>query len=148
MKSFINLILFVACCTVASSAGGGESALKKYEAPTQITQIDWILLKAELRSVNLVQYDKIGLIATVGLSYSSGRVRVDVTVASGPFRSAPRADLERIFTEVIVHVESVLKREIPEIDRRQNMRGLFTELNGAATKQVAGWEDGSLIFYK
>ena len=136
----------MACTMTALLASGAESVLKKYEALAQTSQIEWILLKTELRSLNSVRYDDVGLISTVSLDYSAGRVLVTTTVASASFHRAPRSVVERIFMEVLVHAERMLKKEIPEIDLKQNMQGLFLELNGAASKEIASWENGRLRF--
>lgn len=137
--------LFVCCVLISPFALAADSstALSKYLRPATITQLDWLLLRAQVNSFAVpLRWDEKGLIMSIDL-YVAGGDRVGMTFVVNRDRYVALTDdvVTKIFSDAVHQASNILVHTIPEVKNGANVYANFVVLSGGI---VAEYQYGTL----
>ncbi|KPK54333.1 MAG: hypothetical protein AMS22_06060 [Thiotrichales bacterium SG8_50] len=146
----IRIFRIFVCCILISpcaSAADSSTALSKYLRPAAITQLDWLLLRAQVNSFAApLRWDEKGLIMSIDL-YVAGGGRVGITFVVNRERYVALTDdvVTKIFSNAVHQASNILVHTIPEVKDGANVYANFVLLSGGI---VAEYQYGTLTLRK
>lgn len=151
IRKILALSVFAALgyLVLYSRAADFPAALKKYFQPAGITQLDWLLLQAEVEDFTNIRWDDHNLIHSVVL-YSipkRGLVGMTFVVKKESYIALSDDVARKVFADAVVEACDILKAKIPEIGRGANVYANFVLLSGGGVI-IAEFSNGKVSLTK
>ena len=141
MNTVLRLLICFVFALPRVVSADPPATLGKYLKPAQISELDWLLIRAQVSSfASPLRWDERGLIMSIELYVAKdGLVGMTFVVDRERYVNAPDDVVTKVFSDAVVQASNILMHTIPEVKGGANVYANFVALGGGI---VAEYQHG------
>ena len=142
-KTTLAIVAIVMLTAFPMAAAESPSSLKRYLGPADITELDWLLLQAQLSFTQDIRWDEYGLVDSVSLYAINQRGLVGMVfiVNKERYIALPDDTAKKVFADVVFQTAGILANTIPEVEGGADVYARFVVIRGDI---IAEYEHGQI----